>query len=964
MSSELLYTSAPQGLKAGSRGFTTVLCTAGMPPNLADKLESFSGYKHVYSPQDPLSDQNPVRFAYLRPNVGGRSVAVISRLAAYGVDYSGRSNKIAHHIVLEPNERPIGGPAWLMSQSSLWKTTWDGACKTVSAGPQIPSGDCAIGVCQRWSAVMGDAGWGGQLATWLRQSSKPIWLVYATEQRSQILQLIGESLALLPIEERWKHTFATYFSGLPGDVDCRIRGVVSGSDEARLAAARGHVIDLTKTSELAATSELIVAARTGEIIATTQPHYTGNELGIPIDSKKRSAEKMVTPLAEVEEGESHLTSEGSLLPETPDAPILRGESYDLAPPPMPNQWPRDRSVPSPPIRSHNMALPYQSSLPLLVVIAIGSGIMLAGIIGVYFAANMTSSFGGQGTDVVAAQVSENEKALSENSTEIKDIDEGNLVDSDSGSETKVVPPELPAEKPLTNNFKLTLKKEGIPDQVKELKAEMGKVAPFEIEIQENQTGDTGYEFDFDGSDKVGLSTDKNSKLKIKENKIIINNSYVCGKRQDELVRTEMSVAVEGQESIDIHINVSVKFERYVGAREINLNLDKSRDRELRMDLVSYYSDYSFKESDGFRFELCESNAAVLESKGKVGTIKDDGNGFVYIINKDINSSVRYPSKEVFDYVLYCYGRDSRGKIVIVVNDSESQLPVVPWDLVTTADGGYIILDKSKARSLIKETADYSIDFVCKSTEASRYGEYRASFEKTNNSASISKGQNSKWPLVGTVTISPMSNQDDRINFDDPKGEMRDMFECICLEPKYIVSVHINLIEKKIIELEEERKRLDDERKQLQDKKEPEGKINELDEKIKSNKNVANSLANDKLILEDKKKSIQGESLRKASLKSVQDFLGNDVNSAVEKFWEQYGVELKGLTCDDLKKEVSDKFEAAKAFVNDTRLTIKLAEKQNAEKKRSGKGVLEKNRKSGSSGASSRSPERKKLEEIP
>jgi hypothetical protein len=527
-----------------------------------------------------------------------------------------------------------------------------------------------------------------------------------------------------------------------------------------------------------------------------------------------------------------------------------------------------------------------------------------------------------------------------------------------------MPPELPAEKPLTNNFKLTLKKEGIPDQVKEVKAEMGRVAPFEVEIQENQTGDTGYEFDFNGSGKVELSTDSNSKLKIEENKIAIYQSYVCEKRQDEIVETGMSVAIEGQESINIPIKVSVKFERYVGAKEINLNLDKSSDRELRMDVVSYYSDYSFKESDGFRFELCESGAAVLESKGKVGTIKDEGNGFVYIINKNINSSVRYPSKEVFDYVLYCYGRDSRGKIVIVVNDSESQLPVVPWHLVTTADGGYIILDKSKARSLIKETADYSIDFVCKSTEASRYGEYRASYEKTSNSASISKGQNSKWPLVGTVTISPMSNQDDRINFDDPEREMRDMFECICLEHKYIVRVHINLIEKKIIELEEERKRLDDERKQLQDKKESEGKINELDEKIKSNENVATSLANDKKILEDKKKSIQGESLRKASLKSVQEFLGNDVNSAVEKFWEQYGVELKGLTCDDLKKEVSDKFEAAKAFVNDTRLTIKLAEKHNAEKKRSGEGGPEKKRKSGSSRASSRSPKPDTLEKTP
>lgn len=52
MTIELLYTSAAQGLKQGSRGFCTVVCTAGLPINLAQRLEALSGYRHRYQPGD------------------------------------------------------------------------------------------------------------------------------------------------------------------------------------------------------------------------------------------------------------------------------------------------------------------------------------------------------------------------------------------------------------------------------------------------------------------------------------------------------------------------------------------------------------------------------------------------------------------------------------------------------------------------------------------------------------------------------------------------------------------------------------------------------------------------------------------------------------------------------------------------------------------------------------------------
>jgi hypothetical protein len=60
LSQEILYTSAPQGLKPGSRGFCTVVSTSGMAKNLAERLESLSGYRHAYMPTDADAHLNPV----------------------------------------------------------------------------------------------------------------------------------------------------------------------------------------------------------------------------------------------------------------------------------------------------------------------------------------------------------------------------------------------------------------------------------------------------------------------------------------------------------------------------------------------------------------------------------------------------------------------------------------------------------------------------------------------------------------------------------------------------------------------------------------------------------------------------------------------------------------------------------------------------------------------------------------
>ena len=101
MSRQLIYTSAPRGLKPGSAGFCTVAADGGMSQPLMTKLELLSGYEFRYNLSDANADRNPINFCHTRITLGGRTCSVLSRVAFSGADYSGRTNKIAHHFLLE-----------------------------------------------------------------------------------------------------------------------------------------------------------------------------------------------------------------------------------------------------------------------------------------------------------------------------------------------------------------------------------------------------------------------------------------------------------------------------------------------------------------------------------------------------------------------------------------------------------------------------------------------------------------------------------------------------------------------------------------------------------------------------------------------------------------------------------------------------------------------------------------------
>ena len=271
MSQELLNTSAPRGLKPGASGFCAVAMTAGMSRLLEEQLMSLSGYRWINPAGHPDAARNPVAFAHWRVMTGGRETSVLSSVRDAGVDYSQRSNRLAHHLVIEPTEQSDAGPAWVLRQPNVVEPRWDGELRTWPAGRPIPRGDNPPRPCTAWATATGDAGWAGVLAeAFLLDPTKPAYLIFAPG--TEVLPLIAEAIALLPAALRWRVTFSTYFTDLPAGLTCTWRCCAAGTaaaNEAPRLATSGVLIDLTRSPGQAPDGRLTESARTGRVEAVT-----------------------------------------------------------------------------------------------------------------------------------------------------------------------------------------------------------------------------------------------------------------------------------------------------------------------------------------------------------------------------------------------------------------------------------------------------------------------------------------------------------------------------------------------------------------------------------------------------------------------------------------------------------------------------------------------------------------------
>lgn len=265
MVEEIVYTSAEKGLKQGSRGFCTVVSTAGMSLALAERLESMSGYRHAFPLHDPQASMNPVCFSHVTTRLAGKTLHVVSRVADAGQDYTGRSNKLAHHLVIDNVAGMPAGPARLMAEPGVIVEQWDGNVRNVPPRELRCAPLPASIPLVAWQSLTGDEGWAGSVAEQLLQNPAPVSIIF--KPSTDTLTLVREVLDLIPAPQRWNVTFSTYFTRLLAGAECQLRFVLNDTPEATSLRndARARVIDLTISLPAATGGTLVAMARKGQL---------------------------------------------------------------------------------------------------------------------------------------------------------------------------------------------------------------------------------------------------------------------------------------------------------------------------------------------------------------------------------------------------------------------------------------------------------------------------------------------------------------------------------------------------------------------------------------------------------------------------------------------------------------------------------------------------------------------------
>lgn len=261
------------------------------------QLEKFCYYQHL-----SLSggQERPI-FSCRIVDIRGTRFHVLSRIQDAGLDFTGRTNFIAHHLVFTPEEirqfptAPVilhDWPGWIKSWAKepqlLENEDW--AALTALAGKtNVPA--------QTWQRVTGDAVNGyGLLETRAGASFR------VDDQTDEtVLELIAESLELLEVRDTrrdfrtaaWNHTFTTSMQEQDNPADFRWRCIHSDNPAAnRFATPDCRALSAVRATKL--TVEETAFARTGRQAPhfVTEPqdsritegesaHFTAKAEGIP-----------------------------------------------------------------------------------------------------------------------------------------------------------------------------------------------------------------------------------------------------------------------------------------------------------------------------------------------------------------------------------------------------------------------------------------------------------------------------------------------------------------------------------------------------------------------------------------------------------------------------------------------------------------------------------------------------------
>lgn len=276
MAWQLVFTSAPRGLAVGRSGFCTVARPKEMRDLLVTAIERISSFHHLRGNEAGSAVNEPVISSLRILELRGSRYYLLTRMRDCGLDYTNRTNHIAHHLIF--SEEEIGAfpsPAYILHHWSGWLSSWQGEPRFF--GPQdevtpalLPAPTSRTAT--HWKTLTGDAGHAALLISPF--TAQGCGLQISLGQEDSLLDYYHETLQSLlpangPSNNLWQIPFTTFFQASNSITDFRWKGVWPST--AHLISAAGQpLLDLTHPASLPA-PEADLAHAVREEIPPTQP---------------------------------------------------------------------------------------------------------------------------------------------------------------------------------------------------------------------------------------------------------------------------------------------------------------------------------------------------------------------------------------------------------------------------------------------------------------------------------------------------------------------------------------------------------------------------------------------------------------------------------------------------------------------------------------------------------------------
>jgi|GEM_PF-2432206 len=277
MAWQLIYTSAQRTLTPGQCGYGTVARCSDLREALTQRLEQLSYY--TLPTTSTRTGPLPVIHACRVLDLRGSKYLLLSRIVDARLDFTNRTNHLAHHLVFTPAElADVPSPATLLRHWDGWRDGWSEEPRFLDDSDwgnlsRLPRSVALPAV--NWARLTGEAGRAAALVDW--PSPGGIQLLISPDQESCLLDLFAESLQLLDPENRaparrWQFPFTTRLQSQDNPADFLWRGCHAPAAAAGSASQRSSAGTLFPLAELPVPeTPRAILARRGPGVSPRQP---------------------------------------------------------------------------------------------------------------------------------------------------------------------------------------------------------------------------------------------------------------------------------------------------------------------------------------------------------------------------------------------------------------------------------------------------------------------------------------------------------------------------------------------------------------------------------------------------------------------------------------------------------------------------------------------------------------------